>query len=1019
MDVFTNTNKFKKIVIVLVFLILFNFCCPSIIKAGDLKNATYITIASLFFWVADLPQKLLEELFLDNNDENKIEVTAENIIKGKFLLMNPNIFEDVSTNAKGYLDYTDVNTSRTNLRKTIAGWYYALRNLAIVALLSILVYVAIRMILTTVSQDKAKYKVMFKDWLVALCLLFIIHYFMVGILNMTDVITQSIGPDSGGFDITAYRNKIDSNIDTANRENDAWETDDDLAISTAKDAMKNTVIYLACVIMNYIFIGKYLIRSVTVIFLTLLAPISCITYPIDKISDGKAQAYNTWFQEFLYNVIIQPFHLLIYIVLIGSAAQLASDNLIYAMVCFGVMIPAEKFIKQMFGFKDKLGSPLGAFAGGAIANQMMNSLRSIGKGGSGGGGKDSDSGKSDDLPPNTERTNLPGTDGDEGPGGDGPDNGGLDEGPGGGSEGTDVIDGEEAGDDSSNDGPEVINGNETDNAETNAAETNAAETSAAETNAAETNAAETNAAETSAAETNAAETNADETGGGNSQSKWEKIKNSKLGRVANKAYNTKAAKAARARFSRNVMKKYGSNDVRTVAGRMAKRGLNKAYKGAKNVGRKAIKGATTLLGAAALGAFGAMFGKGAEGMALGAGLGGALGGSITKKTDKIAEKAEGYAGEIYNAYGSHASTKKNREFKENENNIKLARQNYKKRHDGEEPIGRALDDELEKMFTMNSHGIEKGQFNDVLSQAEEYVAKDGMSEDEALNTAMTSALYAQRYSGKDFADEKTMGQAYDELYGRYGKAIKSGKISKEQADKNIRNILSGGAKMKGVKNPALPKPQTNNATVDIPINREIPDLATNLGINESSLTDERVERLTQLRARLVDAGYTPDQIARIAQLSQNSRVNEEGVIGIFEDKVELAIEYLDNDNARHGAEQIVRGPNGIVAPKEQVDTEMRDRFILKSTFNVSNEDTITGMRAVEVEQLGVKEKTQKQAARDFARDHKLELEKPEVSDAAREKLIGQLRAGDKTASREKIAKDADNIIATARIYLEQ
>ena len=61
------------------------------------------------------------------------------------------------------------------LQKTISSWYNALRNLVIVGLLSILVYVGIRMMITSVASDKAKYKQMFMDWLIALCLVFFLH----------------------------------------------------------------------------------------------------------------------------------------------------------------------------------------------------------------------------------------------------------------------------------------------------------------------------------------------------------------------------------------------------------------------------------------------------------------------------------------------------------------------------------------------------------------------------------------------------------------------------------------------------------------------------------------------------------------------------------------------------------------------------------------------------------------------------------------------------------------------------
>ena len=58
-----------------------------------------------------------------------------------------------------------------------------------------------------------------------------------------------------------------------------------------------------------------------IVFLILVAPITAITYPIDKISDGKAQAFNMWLQEFLYEVIIQPFHLLIYVVFLCKKSR--------------------------------------------------------------------------------------------------------------------------------------------------------------------------------------------------------------------------------------------------------------------------------------------------------------------------------------------------------------------------------------------------------------------------------------------------------------------------------------------------------------------------------------------------------------------------------------------------------------------------------------------------------------------------------------------------------------------------
>lgn len=58
------------------------------------------------------------------------------------------------------------------LHNTIASWYVALRNLALVALLSVLLYVGIRMVISSSATDKSKYKEMLFNWFVAMCLLF-------------------------------------------------------------------------------------------------------------------------------------------------------------------------------------------------------------------------------------------------------------------------------------------------------------------------------------------------------------------------------------------------------------------------------------------------------------------------------------------------------------------------------------------------------------------------------------------------------------------------------------------------------------------------------------------------------------------------------------------------------------------------------------------------------------------------------------------------------------------------------
>lgn len=279
-------------------------------------------------------------------------------------------------------------SSAARLQPTIAKWYVALRNLTIVGLLSVLVYVGIRIIISSTASDKAKYKQMLMDWLVALCLVFFLHYIMSFTLTLTQSICEAISGTGEETVIITVENEDGT-------DKDSFKTNllgaarfktqyDDLG-----QKVTYLIMYLALVIYTVMFSWFYLKRLLMMAFLTLIAPVVALTYPIDKISDGKAQAFDTWLKEYIFNALIQPFHLIIYTVFVGSAMDLASSNIIYTIAALAFIMPAEKILRKFFGFEKAGAGTLGSLVGGAALGSMAGkAIKSLGgKGGS--GGKDS------------------------------------------------------------------------------------------------------------------------------------------------------------------------------------------------------------------------------------------------------------------------------------------------------------------------------------------------------------------------------------------------------------------------------------------------------------------------------------------------------------------------------------------------------------------------------------------------------------------------------------------------------
>lgn len=298
------------------------------------------------------------------------------------LMLSPEdiIFNEISITNIDIFDFS-VSGPILTIRENIAKWYYGLRVLAVVILLVIFIYIGLRMALSTVAEEEAKYKKMLTDWIISFILVFLLHYiiiFTISINNgLVDIFSKSL-ENTTKFG-TAIQDVLKRSLN--------W---------TLSIGLGSAMIYLLLCALTFIFLVMYIKRMLTVSFLVIIAPIITITYSIDKMGDGKSQALNTWLKEFVYNILIQPFHCIIYLVFGAVAVNLMNGTLsssVLAICMIIFILQAEKIIKNIFGFNAKSMSEglVSAAAIGAGALAISKNLGSKGSakatgsvGGSGG-----------------------------------------------------------------------------------------------------------------------------------------------------------------------------------------------------------------------------------------------------------------------------------------------------------------------------------------------------------------------------------------------------------------------------------------------------------------------------------------------------------------------------------------------------------------------------------------------------------------------------------------------------------
>lgn len=298
-------------------------------------------------------------------------------IAGKGKELNYNVLADIIFNkcegvrANFFPDLLGGNPSiaMAQITESIGKYYVIIRNLSIAVLLGILLYIGIRMAISTVASEEAKYKKMLTNWVVSLALVFVLHFIIIVTFYVNDVLVQALSKT------LAQTGPMDYDVIAK-------------AAAVPIVGLPETIIYLSLCTCTLVFALMYIKRIITLGFLIVIAPLITITYSIDKIGDGKSQALNTWLKEFIFTVMIQPFHCIIYIVFVQTAFNLVNANHdlaseVLALMSVFFMLKAEGLVKKIFGIRaDSMADALamGAQTVGVLSGLLKGGVKSISAG---------------------------------------------------------------------------------------------------------------------------------------------------------------------------------------------------------------------------------------------------------------------------------------------------------------------------------------------------------------------------------------------------------------------------------------------------------------------------------------------------------------------------------------------------------------------------------------------------------------------------------------------------------------
>lgn len=282
----------------------------------------------------------------ETTDGNEFWFSIDRAVFNRVALFNINYFDTADTYNVGETTIT-ANSSNIAIKKGITDVYYMCRILALVLVLLVLIYIGIRMAISTVASEEARYKKMFISWIESVVIIFLMLYIISMFFTLGETLTG------------VFYNLRNDLIGTASSSG-AEETFEDTIRTETWNNVKSlsglnltmwSIIYWCFLFMEMKFFWLYIKRLLMVGLLIIISPLITITYSIDKAGDGRAQVFSSWMQEFVVNVLIQPLHALIYLVFVVTANTIAKESPLVALALLMAMGAVERMVKVVFNMK--------------------------------------------------------------------------------------------------------------------------------------------------------------------------------------------------------------------------------------------------------------------------------------------------------------------------------------------------------------------------------------------------------------------------------------------------------------------------------------------------------------------------------------------------------------------------------------------------------------------------------------------------------------------------------------------
>jgi hypothetical protein len=270
--------------------------------------------------------------------------TICSLIFGEFLLFNGKIYE-TNESLNPEVERGTVAKLIDGIKENTLSAFNKLTTVGLALSLFLLIYSLIRVIAADSVKDMAGWKKVLGNWLVCLLFIFFVKYIIIILNTLNDKLMDMLWTVRKSLEESDYENFEYALFQTSVN---------DIQNASGFVFFAYSLEYAVMVIFELMFFVKYMIRALSLIFLTVIAPIIGIFHAFNVMNGKDNNILKTWLSQYNSLLFLQPIHALIYIIFLFTASQIAINAPLLGLLFLYALYRAEKIVKLMLNMQDGL-----------------------------------------------------------------------------------------------------------------------------------------------------------------------------------------------------------------------------------------------------------------------------------------------------------------------------------------------------------------------------------------------------------------------------------------------------------------------------------------------------------------------------------------------------------------------------------------------------------------------------------------------------------------------------------------